>query len=270
MRRLMRGAALLSVVLAATLALAACGGSKQTTSTSVPAQSLSPTAYSRTAFTKTGTTTLHVTFSGSVKTSGQSIGLSGSGDFDSAARTGTMDISITLGTQHLPLTEVLDGENVYVSSSLLSSFLPSGKTWLKASVASAAKTLGPSSFALTSPGTLPALKNVRKIGSATVDGTQTTEYRGVLDASKLPKAARAALGKGKVTFRPVDVWIGSDGYVHRARIALSSGAGGTQADVVLTTTLSKFGEKVSVKVPPASETVDASTLNLSGLGGLGI
>ncbi len=266
----MRRAALLSVVLAATLALAACGGSKKTSSTSAPAQSVAPTAFSRTALTKTGATSLHVTFSASVKTSGQNIGLSGSGDFDSAARTGAMDLTITLGTQRLPLSEVLDGENLYVSSSLFSSFLPSGKTWLEMSVASAAKSLGPSSFALTSPGTLPALKNVRKIGSATVDGTQTTEYRGALDASKLPQAARTALDAGNVTFRPVEVWIGSDGYVHRARIALSSDAGGTPADVVLTTTLSKFGEKVTVQVPPASETLDASKLNLSALGGLGI
>jgi LppX_LprAFG lipoprotein len=267
----MRRVALLSLVLAATLALAACGGGKKTTSTAAPPQSppVSAAAY-RTSVARTSKTSVHVVFSGSLQTTGQKVAISGSGDVDSAARTGTMDVSITVGGQKLPLSEVLDGQTVYVGSSLLSSFLPSGKKWLKVPVSSAAKTFGPSSFALTSPGTVPGLEGVRRVGTATIDGVQTVEYSGRLDLSKLPQPARAALDSGSVTFRPVHVWVGSDGYVHRAKIDLSSQAGGTSSVLDFTTTLSKFGEKVSVTVPPASETVDAGKLQIPGLGGMGL
>jgi hypothetical protein len=265
----MRRVAPLLLVLAATLALAACGGgaSRPAAQTSGVPQSAT---FSPAALTRTAQTSAHVAFTGSVTAAGQDLSISGSGDIDSAAHKGTLDVGISLGTERMSMSAVLDGTSVYVGSSLVSSFLPSGKKWLKVSLASAAKTFGPSSFALTSPGAVPPMKSVRKVGTATIDGVETVEYTGGLDLSKLPPAARAALGAGSVTFRPLHVWIGSDGYVHRVRLDASASAGGTTADVVITTTLSGFGESLSVTLPPASETVDASRMQIPGLGELGV
>ena len=265
---LMRRVAAFTLVLAATLALAACGGGKARTSNG--AQPPASASFSLAALEKTGKTSAHVAFTGSVEAAGQNVTLSGSGDLDSAAHEGTMELAIALGTQQMSVSLVLDGKNAYASSSLFSSFLPSGKKWLKVPVDSAAKLLGPESFALTSAGTLPKLENVQKVGPATIDGTPTTEYSGKIDLSKLPLAARAALDAGNVTFGPVDVWIGGDGYVHRVQLTLSASTGGKQAKVAFTTTLSKFGENVSVTPPPASETVDAGNMQIPGLGGTGI
>jgi hypothetical protein len=260
--------ALLVIPLA--LVLAACGGSQpvadHTVSTATSAGGAS--AVSR-AVAKTARSSFHIVFSGSAKASSGSASLGGSGDVDSSARRDTLHLNIALGGAQVPLDEILDGKNVYVSSTFFSSFLPSGKKWLKVDLASAAKTFGPSGLALTSPGTVPALLDVREVGTATVDGVQTTEYTGRIDVSKLPATARSALAKAHVTASPVHVWVGSDGYVYRTRLETASSSRGTGADLVLTTTLSKFGEKVNVTPPPAAETVDAGKMQIPGLGGLG-
>jgi hypothetical protein len=257
------------------LGLAACGGggggSKSPVSRSV-STTVSP-AVAKTislAVAKTGKSAFHIVFAGSVKASVGSGSLRGSGDNEASARRGTMHIVVALGGVEIPLDEILYGKNVYVSSSFFSSFLPHGKKWLQASLASATKTFGSSGFALTSPGTVPSLLAVRQVGTATVGGVQTTEYRGRIDLSKWPASARAALKAGKVTFGPVDVWVGSDGYVHRTRFETSTTSNGTRSQLVLTTTLSKFGEHVSATAPSPSQTVDASKMQIPGLAGGGL
>ena len=84
--------------------------------------------------------------------------------------------------------------------------------------------------------------------------------------AKLPAATAAALKATGATFGPVDVWVGSDGYVHRVRVPTSGSASGQTAKTTLTMTLSGFGGQVRVSVPPASQTVDASKVSIPGLG----
>jgi hypothetical protein len=185
--------------------------------------------------------------------------MSGSGDVDSTTRVGTMHITMGLAGQQIPFDEVLHGETVYASSSFFQSFLPSGKKWLEISLSSSSN-LGAAGFALTSqPGAVPPLKDVRSEGGG--------KYTGRVDESKLTPAAKAALQSTHVSFGAVDVWVGSDGYVRRVRIASTSSAGGAKARAVLTTTLTNYGETVHVTVPPASETVNASKLDIPGFSG---
>jgi hypothetical protein len=208
---------------------------------------------------------VHAVVSGLVTASGQQIRMSGSGDVDPKSQTGTIHVSIGLGGQQVPLDEVLDGKTVYVSSSFFSSFLPSGKKWLKLDVASASNTFGPAAFALTEkPGALPPLQDVHQVGTATVDGVQTTKYSAKVDRSKLSPAQKSALKSSHVTFGAIEVWVGSDGYVHRARIETSAQAGGQKANIAVTSTMSNYGESVQVTVPPAGQTVDASKVGIPG------
>jgi hypothetical protein len=259
------------VVVPLGLGLAGCGGgSKVAVDHTVPtATSAGGSNVVSQAVAKTGKSSYHIVFSGAANASSGSATLGGSGDLDPSARRGPTHVHVALGGAQVPLDEILDGTNAYISSTFLSSFLPSGKKWLKVDLASAAKTFGPAAFALTSPGTVPALLDVREVGTATVDGVQTIEYTGRIDLSKLPASARSSLEKAHVTASPVHVWVGSDGYVHRTRLEMSSSSSGTRNRLELTTTLSEFGEKVSVTPPPAAETIDASKTQIPGFGGLG-
>jgi hypothetical protein len=77
-------------------------------------------------------------------------------------------------------------------------------------------------------------------------------------------AQKAALKSSHVGFRAIDVWVGSDGYLHRARIETSARSGGQKATITITSTMSNYGESVHVTVPPASQTVDASKIGIPG------
>ena len=96
-----------------------------------------------------------------------------------------------------------------------------------------------------------------KVGDETIDGVDTTHYRGRLDLSKLKQLPGAGT-------QPYDVWIGKDdGYVHRMR----TGYGVGKQSVSMTMTFSDFGKDVSVTVPPQSQTFEANPKSLLQLGG---
>lgn len=262
----MRRAALLAVP----FVVAACGGSggggssAQTTTTTTQTSSANPTAAVNRAIAKGAKVPVHAEFSGVVTASGQHVRMSGSGDVDTRSRLGSLHLSLSLAGQQVPVDEVLHGETVYASSAFFRSFLPSGKKWLEIDLSSASN-LGAAGFALASqPGAVPPLEDARQLGTSTIDGMQTTEYSAKVDRTRLPPAAKAALRSTHVRFGAVEVWVGADGYVHRVRIATSSSAGGAKATAVLTTTMSKYGEKVHVTIPPASQTVKANNLNIPG------
>ncbi|HZD88216.1 MAG TPA: LppX_LprAFG lipoprotein [Gaiellaceae bacterium] len=266
----MRRAALLLLVPLGLVA-AACGGSGgskaagSSGSASVVQSGPSDTTYVNQAIAKGAKKPVHAVVSGLVDAAGQQVHMSGIADVDPKAQTGTIHVSVQLAGQQVPLDEVLDGKTVYISSSFFSSFLPSGKKWLKLNVASVSKTFGIAAFALTSqPGAVPPLKDVHKAGTATIDGVQTTEYGAQVDRAKMSPAAKAALGGASVHFGAIDVWVGSDGYVHRARIRTSAKSGGQKANVTVTSTMSNYGETVHVTVPPASQTVDAGKVGIPG------
>ncbi len=85
--------------------------------------------------------------------------------------------------------------------------------------------------------------------------------------SRLPASSKTLVARAGAAFGPVDVWVGTDGYVHRMRVVTTAGSGGQKARTVVTMTLSNYGEAVHAPVPPAAATVDASTVTIPGLGG---
>ena len=65
-------------------------------------------------------------------------------------------------------------------------------------------------------------------------------------------------------YQPEDIYVGKDdGYIHRLHVAYTAQG---QA-VALLMNFSDFGQVVTVSIPPASETVEATNQALKGLGG---
>lgn len=247
---------------AAPLLLAACGGGS-----SVSQVKLTPSAYVLQSAQKSAqATSEHVDLKITTATQGQSVAVTGAGDFDNAKHEGAMTVHANLQGIDLQIDEVISGTEIYMKSPLLQAAIPKGKTWLKIDLAKVGKAQGIDFSQLLgqdpaqSFSQLEASGQVTKVGDETIDGTPTTHYRGHIDTSKLP----AAVKKLDATYGPYDVWIGKDdGYVRRMR--MSYGVQKQTAD--MTMNFSDFGKDVIVDVPAASDTVDATNTSLKGLGG---
>jgi hypothetical protein len=247
----------LLLLLLAPLALVACGGGKSSSSE----LKLSPTAYIKQAAQKSSAaSSVHMKLKGSVTIpGGQSVVLGGDGGF--TKHDGSFRLDFNAGGLSGSIDSVIQGTQLYVRSPLFADALPKGKTWLKLDLSkqASAQGLDLTKLAAQDPAQtlarLQSLGNVKEVGIEQVDGVDATHYRGRLAA----QTAGGDLG-------PFDVWVGKDdGYVRRVQFA--TGAAGSTASTRLTMDLSDFGKDVTITVPSAAETADATTLNIPGLGG---
>ena len=178
------------VLLVLPVGAAACGGGggKGSTTGETDAASVVQAAVAKTA--KAGGE--HAVLTASVKAAGQSVTLSGTGDFDSAKHLGKLQASITLAGVDTKIEEVLSGSTIYVSTPLFAAVLPGGKTWLKVDLANPPKSLGAYATALGTQdpaaalAQLKALTGVKEAGSQTIAGVDSTRYRGTIDVAKCP------------------------------------------------------------------------------------
>jgi hypothetical protein len=246
-------AALLLLPLAALLA--ACGSDTL---------ALDPVAKAADTTAKTGSE--HVEFLGTSTVQGQKIQLNGSGDFRNDPQLGRMTMRFTAGSRTGEMTQVMKGWRIYMTSPLFAGLLPHGKRWMSLDLQKAGKAAGVDFSSLTAqtPGqTLQQLKasgDVRKVGTETVDGLETTHYTATLDPAKIPNGARLQKLSG-ATYQPVDVWIDGDDHVRRLHMAYSTSgtaAAGVASSSDLTMTFSDYGKDVQVSVPSDSETFDAT------------
>jgi hypothetical protein len=257
------GLVLVGLVLAG--ALTACGGS------SGGALSLDPVA-------KAAAKTIHssgekVKLSAEITVGGQSITMTGGGVMNSTAADLTI-FAAPFASKSLTLREVYviekSGPIVYFSSPQFGSELPFGKKWVRLDLGKAAKkqfgmsnlssSNDPSQFLrlLRSRGLEPA-----KVGEETIDGQSTTKYHVDLDLEKAANEAGAS-EEGLKALReqmtsktvPIDAWIDKTGYLRREHVTFDLGA----ASMSMTITLSDFGRPVSIKPPPAKETVGVDSL----------
>jgi hypothetical protein len=216
-----------------------------------------------------------------VTTPQRSTTLTGSGAFDWAQRLGSLNISGTIAGQNLSLSEVLDGDDVYVKLPAAAAGAFGGKPWIKIDV---------SQLTSGSTGANPAQilsiltadsSSVTRVGSQTIGGVATTEYRATVDPTKAAKDASPTVQKilaslpsltGSATF-PVDVWIDAKGLPRRITYAATlktppAGASSASAAFPETTTLTMdlggYGVPVSVSPPPSSEVTTESLPGLLG------
>lgn len=235
-------------LLALALPLTACGG-----------VSINAVANAATKASTSGSE--HVVLKGSVIAAGQAVAMSGSGDFQSNPKLGSMQMSVGIARKQIAIDEVMKGTTIYMKSPVFASTLPSGKTWVAVDLASAANKLGLnlSQYTQQDPtDILAALKkagSVDKVGTENVGGADTTHYRATIDLAKAPNGQQ--LQKlTKLTSLPVDVWIDGNNLLRRMSMAYSAGAASTTMQM----DFSNYGEQVNVQVPSASETVDMTKL----------
>jgi hypothetical protein len=157
-----------------------------------------------------------------------------------------------------------------------------GKGWIEVSLGSAG-----SSAETDNPTTMLALleagsSGVKKVGSARLDGVDTTIYRATIDPSQadqnlpsqLRKSEQQALSQFAGTTRvPVELWVDAQGRVRQlvehATLTPKAGSAAAAAGpihMVVTVGLSNYSTPVSVTVPPQSQ---VSHQPLSGLQGGG-
>jgi hypothetical protein len=256
-----------ALLLAAPLALAACGGG----SAQVHAD---PLAFVKRSATKTaGLPSEHMALAMTASVAGQDVSMQANGDYENSPSKGTMNMTMSVMGHDMQFNAIEEGTTIYMQSPMFSSQLPDGKTWMKLDLQKAGSNLGIDYSSLMSQSPASTLKqleaagSVKSVGTETIDGVETTHYQVTnLDLSKMPQGAKIqALAHPK--FGPIDVWIGNkDGYVHREKLSFTYDVMGQSASMSMQSDLSKFGEKLNVTVPPASAVFDATSLSTGGLG----
>ena len=286
----------------------ACSGPPTASALHAPATGASSLAGELATASKT-TAGVH-TFHASVSVTGGSGGasttyLTGQASVDTQARTGTASLQVaalggsTGSTGSTTVTVVADGSTIYLDIPAQSA-LTGGKAWLSLPERSG---VGSSGLALTdtalgNPSDMLRLlaahaSSVTNVGTPTVDGQATTEYRAVISVAeieaqaashnrrRLATAARRTITALGVTSIPVTVWIGSDGYLRQVQFVvdlsharLGSVLGslvppGPLPVVTVTVAFSGYGSPVTVTDPPASQTASGSSVLRTLLGDLG-
>jgi hypothetical protein len=277
-------AQVLSIGLVAALAASGCGAEESAKKAAGNAKNaLDPVAQAAetTSAQKGG---IAMTMKGGVSAGGQDVPLNGSGVVDRTGKKGTFSFTTSAGGKSMKIDEIIDDKVVYMHSDLFSQ-LPGGKKWLKVDLAAEAAKQGIDLDALGAGTTqdpaaaLDYLKGAgesRKVGTATVNGTRTTEYHVDVDLRKAASKSGGADAKksvekliqitGNATL-PVDVWVDDQHLVRREKIAYSATQQGQKATFDFTIDITKYGVEVDAKAPSADEVADFSDVLGSAGGG---
>ncbi|MEV4423138.1 hypothetical protein AB0L40_24640 [Patulibacter sp. NPDC049589] len=211
------------------------------------------------------------------------------GEVDPKAQTGSMVLDMS-GIPGLPAgagkQEVrFKGFVSYMRSSLFSSQLPQGKSWIRIDLGKASKSLGIDLGSLGAGGAgssdptqaLQYLKaatgDIETVGKEDVRGEPTTHYRATIDYARYPSLAkpadRAAAKAGVEQLiklsgsrtSPMEVWVDGDGRVRRIRQTVGTQlTPGKKATITQDYELYDFGHQVDVQLPPDSEVQDLTDL----------
>jgi hypothetical protein len=247
-RRLAVALALLALPLGA----AACGGGKKASSTTTVTAASAKQAVQAAAEKTAKAGSLRLVISAGTTAAGAAVVVHGIGAFDTSAHKGQLHLAFSAAGIQSTASVVLDGTSLYLHSPLFAFGLPAQKKWIKVDLQKGAKAAGVdlSKLLAQDPAqTLDQLKNVTtvtELGPAQVGGMSATRYRAHVTAN----------GAGTAAAGVYDVWVGSDGYVHRVRSVVVATSG---TKVTATSTLSGFGEPVTVNVPPAASTYTSTT-----------
>jgi len=206
-------------------------------------------------------------------------GTTSSGTDGTATLTGQVEfspvseLSMTSRLESESLSTIYVGTSVYLNYPALSGVL-GGKPWaeIDLSKASALGALSPIPLStvtynpVTSIAALVASGAVTEVGTASVDGQQTTHYRGTLTTSQLSQQTGSAtrltaaqlsaltqvLQQSGTSSETVDLWIGTNGLPVEVKSVAQALIGATTSDLHL----SGWGQAVKIGVPPSSEVYD--------------
>jgi hypothetical protein len=278
----MRRAALL---LAAVLALPACGGGDTVAA--------DPVAEAATKTTEAGSS--RVEFTMDIEAEGRKFSMRGDGVFDYSRPQGRMTIDLgnlaELSEGVLvdrPMEVVFDGLVYYMRfPGGLMELGGLGDKWLKIDLAKLDAETGVDLGALQQANQNPAQllqflrgtsDDIDELGQESVRGVETTHYRATVD---LDEAAEHGADMGEFSDQmreqleaeiermkrqtgletvPMDVWLDEDDLVRRLRMQLTFPVEGEQAGMDMKLDFFDFGVDVRIAPPPASETVDITAL----------
>jgi hypothetical protein len=238
--------------------------------------------------------TMHQEFEMSMSAGGQSFAFSGRGDVDNDHQLAamSMDLGMLGGTMEM----IVDGPVLYLRSEL---FQQQGvhTEWVKmdaskmdpavaAQFGGGAGMTDPSAYT----GLFAGIVDVELVGEETIDGVETTRFRGTIDLGRVldefpsvlgedvnparTKALREALQQfeamgieGRI---PFGIWLDADGLPRRQVITMDLGdmlGTGSGASMEITVDYSAYGEPIHVEIPDPSEVTDL-TEELSASGSL--
>ena len=178
------------------------------------------------------------------------------------------------------IDEIINSNGIYIKMATLAK--QTGKPWLEIPVSELNKVSGVSFSQLLQNGSndpllqaqmLASSTNVKKVGTATINGVPTTEYTGTYPITaglaKLPAASRskiaAQLKAQGLTTEQFTVWLDDQ---HQVRKVISS-AKGTSESVSSTVTVTSVNQPVTVSLPPSSQTATVPASELGGSGSSG-
>lgn len=221
-------------------------------------------AYDKTAQGGTAKIALNTT----TRAKGETVTAKGDGVIDLKDGDSTLTLTVPGGKVE---QRVIDGVLFQKPPKGQESGLPKGKTWIKIDLAKAAKQNGGAEQA-SDPASSAAFakavsdKQVKKLGSERVGGTDTTRYRVRIDVDKMAagddsmaKELKQQLGSSI----PMELWLDDEGRMRRQQIETevkvpkegSEGAAG-KAAVKTVIEYRDFGTEVNVEAPPAGQTAD--------------
>ncbi|MER5915577.1 DUF1396 domain-containing protein [Streptomyces sp. NPDC001982] len=192
-----------------------------------------------------------------------------------------MSMKMTSSQSPDPVEIRLVGQALYINGGAEAAKEMDGKSWMKlgsAALGDAAKDLNADSMGAAQADQNPATestfltgsKDVKKVGTETVDGVKTTHYKGTVTLAELRKAMKSGdketrerrekslqqyekMGADKLT---MDMWI--DGSDHTKRFRMNSDTDNGPLD--MTITFLDYNKPVTVKAPPAAQTVDLAQM----------
>jgi hypothetical protein len=230
----------------------ACGGGNKTAQTATVSTASAKQAVRAAAEKTAKAGSLKLVLSAGTTAAGAPVVVHGGGAFDTTAHKGKLHLNFNAAGIASTANVILDGTTLYLHSPLFQFALPTGKTWIKVDLEKGAKAAGVdlSKLLAQDPAqTLDELKGVTtvtEIGPAQVGGLSATRYRAHVSSNASGTAAAGVY----------DVWVGSDGYVHRVRSVVAATSG---TKVTATSTLSGFGDPVTVTLPPQAGTYTSTT-----------
>jgi hypothetical protein len=266
-------AATVAATAAAAIALSGCGATRAISGAVDPvAQAATTTAHapgyrvSATIVATTAGATVHATMAGVI---------------DSAQHTGAFTQHESVAGQSISIAERLSGTSVYMRlpNEAGLSRLTGGKPWLKLDFSRTlgAEGLGGLPTQTTDPSQfLDYLRTVgakpTKLGTATIDGTQTTHYHVVVDLDNyvklFPPSRRAAAARGVSSMErligthtlPMDAWIDSSNLLRRMSFSFGECVQSQHLNLAMTMNLSGYGPQAVPAAPPSSQTYDITPL----------
>jgi hypothetical protein len=267
------------------MAVAGCGSSGSSATSNQPAQAVL-TAYTATVKAKTAKVTFRESVS-STSTSGsnESLNVTGAGVIDLTHQGFSLQLNSPSGGSE----QIIEtGGTVYVKVPPTSqSQIPGDKPWVSVNLNQVDEAkLGKSLTQLSTENSdnpaqilsnLAGVSNsVVKVGVATIDGVNTTEYKATVNLAKEaarvtakdgPKAGQAVSQEAQALgtkILPVLAWVDSKGLVRQISEkvpipAASAGATNGSGTATITMTFSDFGAPIVLTPPPASQVANITT-----------